>query len=206
MPLPDYPDFDKVYTFQTKCTPCQCMTTYKIREDGRLFVEKAKHRWIENDSLLGGYMEETEVEWVPCDHYTGEIVFYDYYTHSDYTTDTSYEFEIGCIEYTAIIIDSKVTKLACTKNVAPVHLSKEEVEERRQKNEIAIAENRKKLIQYIKDNPSLTQKFVDDIDNLIKNKPAIYDQSDLVTILNKVHEKVLEWRSVNDPWHETKWK
>lgn len=203
MPLPDYPDFDKVYTFQTKCTPCQCMTTYKITEDGSLFVKKAKHKWIENDSLVGGYMQEIDADWVFCDHYTGEIVFYDYYVHSDYTTDTSDEFVIGCIEYTAVIIDSKVTKLVCTKNVAPVHLSKEEVEARRKKSEIAIAENRRKMVQYRKDNPSVIQKFADDIDNLIKNKPAIYDQSDLVNILNKIEERVLEWRKTNDPWHET---
>ncbi len=203
MPLPDYPDFDKVYTFQTKCTPSQCMTTYKITEDGSLFVKKAKHKWIENDSLVGGYMQEIDVDWVFCDHYTGEIVFYDYYVHSDYTTDTSDEFVIGCIEYTAVIIDSKVTKLVCTKNVAPVHLSKEEVEARRKKSEIAIAENRRKMVQYRKDNPSAIQKFADDIDNLIKNKPAIYDQSDLVNILNKIEERVLEWRKTNDPWHET---
>ena len=203
MPLPDYPDFDKVYTFQTKCTPCQCMTTYKILEDGRLFVKKAKHKWIENDSLVGGYMQEIDVDWVFCDHYTGEIIFYDYYVHSDYTTDTSDEFDIGCIEYNAVVVDSKVTKLVCTKNVAPVHLSKEEVEDRRKKSEIAVAENRRKMVQYRKDNPSLIQKFADDIDNLVKNKPAIYDQSDLVTILNKIEERVLEWRKINDPWHET---
>lgn len=203
MPLPDYPDFDKVYTFQTKCTPSQCMTTYKILEDGRLFVKKAKHKWIKNDSLVGGYMQEVDVEWVLCDHYTGQIVFYDYYVHDDYTTNTSDEFDIGCLEYTAVIIDSKVTKLVCTKNVAPVHLSKEELETRRKKNEIAVAENRRKMVQYRKDNPSAIQKFADDIDNLIKSKPVLYDQSDLMKIINKIEQRVLKWREINDPWHET---
>jgi hypothetical protein len=59
------------------------------------------------------------------------------------------------------------------------------------------------MVQYRKDNPSLIQKFADDIDNLVKNKPAIYDQSDLVTILNNIEERVLKWRKTNDPWHET---
>jgi hypothetical protein len=203
MPLPDYPDFDKVYTFQTKCTPAQCMTTYKITEDGSLFVKKAKHKWIENDSLVGGYMQETGVEWVFCDHYTGEIIFYDYYVHPEYTTANSDEFDIGCIEYAAVIVDSKVIKLVCRKNVAPVHLSKEEVEARRKKSEIIIAENRRKMIQYRKDNPSTMQKLADDINGFIKMKPVVYDQSDLIKIVNKIEQRLLEWRKDHDPWHET---
>ena len=203
MPLPNYPDFDKVYTFQTKCTPCQCMTTYKIRKDGSIYVKKSDQKWVEDDSLVGGHMEEIDVKWFPCVNYTSQIVFYDYYVHDDYTTNTSDEFDIGCLEYTAVIIDSKVTKLVCTKNVAPVHLSKEELETRRKKNEIAVAENRRKMIQYRKDNPSAIQKFTDDIDNLIKSKPVLYDQSDLMKIINKIEQRVLKWRETNDPWHET---
>jgi hypothetical protein len=203
MPLPDYPDFDKVYTFQTKCTPSQCMTTYKINKDGSLFVKKSEQKWVEDDSLVGGHMEETDVKWVVCDNYTGQIVFYDYYVHADYTTNTSDEFDIGCIEYTAVIIDSKVAKLVCTKNVAPVHLSKEEVKARRKKSEIAIAENRQKMFQFRKDNPSAMQKFADDIDNLIKSKPVLYDQTDLIKIINNIQQRVLKWREIHDPWHET---
>ena len=59
------------------------------------------------------------------------------------------------------------------------------------------------MVQYRKDNPSLIQKFADDIDNLIKSKPVLYDQSDLMKIINKIEQRISEWRETNDPWHET---
>lgn len=201
MPLPDYP-FDQVYTFQTKCTPCQCMTTYKITEDGSIWVKRIKQEWVEADNFSGGYFKETDAQWVLCEHYNGIITFYDYYPHQDYSVEKSDEFDIGCIEYEATVVDSKVVGLVCTKNNPPVHLSPEEVNNRRQKCEEARRANRRKMMQYRKDHPSPIQQFVDDIDAIIQNKPAVYDQSDLAIILNKIETRVSEWRKANDPWHE----
>ena len=54
--------------------------------------------------------------------------------------------------------------------------------------------------------PTTTEKLVDDIDNLIKNKPAIYDRSDLISILNKISGRIEEWREKHDFWCDENFK
>jgi len=54
--------------------------------------------------------------------------------------------------------------------------------------------------------PSTTEKFVDDIDSLVKNKPAIFDRSDLISILNKIDDCVQEWREKHDIWYDENYK
>ena len=50
--------------------------------------------------------------------------------------------------------------------------------------------------------PLPTQKLVDDIDNLINNKPAIADQSDYIQIINNIQKLIAGWRETNDPCYE----
>jgi hypothetical protein len=49
--------------------------------------------------------------------------------------------------------------------------------------------------------PSTTEELVDDIDSLIKNKPAIFDRSDLISTLNKISDRIEEWRKKHDFWY-----
>ena len=63
--------------YQSKDTPNQWMANYAIREDGTLWVEESDGEWIKDEnSLLGGYIKESNHRWVQVENYTGEIRFY----------------------------------------------------------------------------------------------------------------------------------
>lgn len=63
--------------YQSKDTPNQWMANYEIREDGTLWVEESDGEWIKDEnSLLGGYIKESNHRWVQVENYTGEIRFY----------------------------------------------------------------------------------------------------------------------------------
>jgi hypothetical protein len=63
--------------YQSKDTPNQWMANYEIREDGTLWVEESDGEWIKDEnSLLGGYIKESNHRWVQVEKYTGEIRFY----------------------------------------------------------------------------------------------------------------------------------
>jgi hypothetical protein len=72
----DYLNF-KGHDYQSKDTPNQWMANYEIREDGTLWVEESDGEWIKDEnSLLGGYIKESNHRWVQVENYTGEIRFY----------------------------------------------------------------------------------------------------------------------------------
>lgn len=67
----------KGHDYQSKDTPNQWMANYEIREDGTLWVEESDGEWIKDEnSLLGGYIKESNHRWVQVENYTGEIRFY----------------------------------------------------------------------------------------------------------------------------------
>lgn len=72
----DYLNF-RGNNYQSKDTPNQWMANYEIREDGTLWVEESDGEWIKDEnSLLGGYIKESNHRWVQVENYTGEIRFY----------------------------------------------------------------------------------------------------------------------------------
>lgn len=199
MPLPEWPEGKRVPMFQTKSFYNPCLSNYIINEDGSLIIKSYLCNHQKDDSVTGVNYQEPPAKDVPID-FSGMLEFYDYYHHADYTVQDAYAFEIGHITYNAAVNNGKVTKIKCVSNVAPRELSDEEIEEKAAKYEAAVAENRKKMIQYRKENPSPTQKFVDDISELINNKSAIADQSDYIRVINRIEELVKDWREQNDPW------
>jgi hypothetical protein len=67
----------KQHEYQTKDTPKQYMDKYEIREDGTLWTEDYKSKWVDDaNALLGGYMEQYDYVWNQLENFTGEIVFY----------------------------------------------------------------------------------------------------------------------------------
>jgi hypothetical protein len=53
------------------------MDNYELKEDGTLWVEESDGEWIKDEnSLLGGYIKESNHRWVQVENYTGEIRFY----------------------------------------------------------------------------------------------------------------------------------
>jgi hypothetical protein len=63
--------------YQSKDTPNQLMDKYELKENGTLWVEESDGEWIKDEnSLLGGYIKESNHRWVQVEKYTGEIRFY----------------------------------------------------------------------------------------------------------------------------------
>ena len=67
----------KGHDYQSKDTPNQLMDKYELKENGTLWVEESDGEWIKDEnSLLGGYIKESNHRWVQVEKYTGEIRFY----------------------------------------------------------------------------------------------------------------------------------
>ena len=203
MQLPEWPEDISVGTFQTKSLPAMCMATYKIASDGYLYLKKEEAEWVDNpEDVIGGYFKYGKAEWCRSDEFTGIISFYEYFHHRNYTTDESDRFEIGHIDYQAKIANGKIESLVCSENVEPKELSEEELAKKLADRAEHLKNIRQRNIKYRKENPSPTQKLMDDIDNLINNKPAISDQSDYIKIINNIQKLVTGWREIHDPWHQ----
>lgn len=199
MPLPEWPEGKKVTSFQTKSFAYPCMNTYTIHEDGRLTVKSDRYNLKKDDSVTGINYQPLPAKNIPVD-FSGMLEFYDYYRHPDYTIQDAYAFEIGHIIYAAAVNSGQVTEIKCVSNVAPRKLSDEELEEKTEKYHVAIAENRKKMIDFRRQHPNATQKLVDEIANIISPKTAISDVSDYMKIINDVQKRISQWRIEHDPW------
>jgi len=203
MPLPDYPEGYEVRSFQSKETPHQGMVTYKITVDGHLLLERVVSEWKEcSDSPTGFIENELSKEWVVLSDHTGSFEFYDYRRHPEYEYEYHHHYEAGLFRYKAIVENGKVLKIIPIEIKLPRKLSNEEVVDLAEAREKAWEENKKRMVELRKSHPSKTQKMVDTIDNLIHNKPAIFDRSDLISILNNISSTIAEWRKDNDPWYE----
>ena len=51
------------------------LDTYTITEDGQLYLDKINREWVEDESELGGHVEEKS-DGIERQDYTGEIEFY----------------------------------------------------------------------------------------------------------------------------------
>jgi hypothetical protein len=206
MPLPAYPEGYKVQSFQSKSTPCQGMARYKITVDGHLLLERIVSEWKEcSDSPTGFIENELGKEWVFQSDYSGSFEFYDYRRHFKYDYGHGYnnQYEAGLFLYKAIVDNGKVLKIIPIEIKLPRKLSQEEIDDREEARIKAWEENKKRMAELRKKHPSKTQKMIDTIDNLIHNKPAIFDGSDLISILNNISSTIAEWRKDNDPWYES---
>jgi len=203
MPLPNYPEGFEVKSFQSKETPCQGMVRYKITVDGHLLLERIVSEWKEcSDSPIGFIENELGKEWVFQSDYTGSFEFYDYRRHPEYEYDYHHHYEAGLFLYKAIVENGKVRKIIPIEIKLPRKLSQEEIDDREEARMRAWEENKKRMVELRKNHPSKTQKMVDTIDDLIHNKPAIFDRSDSFSILNNISSTIAEWRKDNDPWYE----
>jgi len=211
MELPEFPEGVEVTDFQTKSTPNQSMSTYKITADGDVLEKHSKYEYIEParnmDSWLDaiGAYEEVDVDWRPC-HFTADIEFYEYWKHPDYDPDDAMYFETGFIRYSAFIDEGKCTSIKVVEKRLPVEYTYEEVQAKCITAEKQREEFRKSMHERRMNRPSITEELVDDIDNLIKNKPAIFDRSDLISTLNKISGRIEQWREKHDFWYNENFK
>jgi hypothetical protein len=203
MPLQNYPEGYELRSFQSKETPSQGMSTYKISEDGFLFVKRVSREWKECLESPTGFSEiETDLSWDLCSYYTGSFEFYDYRRHPNYDYDYPHYYEAGLFLYKAIVKSGKVEMILPIEIKLPRELSEEEIDVKEAEAQKAREKMKKEMILLRKNAPTKTQRMVDSIDNLIQNKPAIYDRSDLISILNNISAIISEWRKENDPFYE----
>ena len=103
--------FDQLYykdvEYQTKDTPDQALSNYKIEADQDsgheyLWLEHYDSEWIgDEDHIFGMYEQQSNHHWVRCDDFDGSIVFYR-------NVDKTYK---KWNQYSALFMDGRVIKL-----------------------------------------------------------------------------------------------
>jgi len=206
--------------FQTKDTPNQAMSHYKIDGAGLLWVKKVDGHWVEgkpvaDDAPFSEKMASfghfvIDKEWWEEENFTGAINFYEGYSHPDYKSpDADYDsddwkkFVSGWVEYCALFKDGKLIEdIQLTEHTLPKKYTDEEYAAKqeewkvdREKWDELIKENRKKY-------PSAEQKLIDNIDRETKLAYAIFDEQDLSNALANIRILIKEYREKYDIWYE----
>ena len=227
--LPELPDAvisrwgDKVsdIAFQTKDTPNQAMSTYRIDGNGQLWIKKVEGHWekgkevaedapfSEKMAAMGHFVVDTE--WYEKESYTGAINFYESYNHpeykspdEDYDSDDWRRFETGWIEYCALFKNGKLIEdIQLTNHTAPKKYSDEEFAEK----QVEWAEDRAKWEETFKENrkkyPTVEQKLIDNIDRECKLAEMIMDEDDLSHAVSNIRFLIKEYREKVDTWYES---
>jgi hypothetical protein len=227
--LPELPDAiishwgDKVsdIAFQTKDTPNQAMSTYRIDGNGQLWFKKVEGHWDEGKKVaddapfsekiaaMGHFV--VDAEWYEKECFSGNICFYESYSHPEYhelddhagNSDDWMRFVRGWIEYSALFKDGKlVGDIELVKHEEPQKLSDEELAESKSK----VAAQRKEMEERFRENrqkyPTAEQKLIDNIDRETKLAYAIFDEEDLSNALSNIRILIEEYRKKHDRWYE----
>jgi hypothetical protein len=226
--LPELPDEvisrwgDKIsdIAFQTKDTPNQAMSTYRIDGAGQLWIEKTEGHWekgqsVPDDASIGAKLAAmgkfvVDQRWYEKEDFSGAICFYESYSHPEYyeidganINDDWMSFEYGWIEYRALFKNGKlICDIEFIEHKEPKKLSNEELQERKSENkkrreetEISLKENRKKY-------PTAEQKLIDNVDRECKLAETIMDENDIDHALSNIRILIKEYRQKHDRWYE----
>jgi uncharacterized membrane protein len=206
--------------FQTKDTPNQAMSHYKIDGAGLLWVKKVEGHWTESKPVADDapFREKMaamshfviEHEWWEEEKFTGAINFYESYNHPDYKSpDADYDsdewrrFVSGWVEYCALFKDGKLIEdIQLTVHTPPKKYTDEEYAAKqeewkadREKWDERLKESRKKY-------PSTEQQLIDNIEREAKLASAIFDEQDLSNALSNIRILIREYREKHDRWYE----
>ena len=207
--------------FQTKDTPNQLMSTYKIDDTGQLWVEKTEGHWEEGKECAedASFSEKiaswgrmvVDRRWDELEDFSGNIRFYESYSHPEYyelddhagDSDEWMRFVRGWIEYSALFKNGKlVDNIELVKHEEPQKLSDEELAESKAK----IAAQRKEMEERFRENrkkyPTAEQKLIDNIDRECKLVEVIMDEDDLSYALSNIRILIKEYRKNIDRWYE----
>lgn len=213
---------DKVsdVVFQTKDTPNQAMSTYRIDGAGQLWIEETEGHWEEGKECAedASFSEKIaswgrmviDERWWELEDFTGNIRFYESYSHPEYhelddhagNSDDWMRFVRGWIEYSALFKNGKlIGDIELVQHEEPQKLSDEELAESKAK----IAARRKEMEESFKDqrvkSPSPEQKLVDSIDHECKLVETIMDENDFSTALSNIRILIKEYRKNYDSWY-----
>jgi hypothetical protein len=227
--LPELPDTiishwgNKVsdIAFQTKDTPNQAMSTYRIDGNGQLWFKKVEGRWEKGEEVAedASFSEKiaamgrfvVDAEWYEKECFSGNICFYESYSHPEYyelddhagNSDEWMRFVRGWIEYSALFKDGKlVGDIELVKHEEPQKLTDEELAESKAK----VAAQRKEMQEQFKKNrknyPTPEQKLIDNIEREAKLTSAMFDEEDLGNALSNIKFLIREYREKHDKWYE----
>ena len=205
--------------FQTKDTPSQTMSTYKIDGAGLLWVRKTEGHWEEGKEVsedasiserlasMGKFV--TDKEWWEEEKFTGAINFYDSLNHPEYydcdgasENDNWMRFEYGWIEYQALFDNGKLIKdIMLIEHKEPKKLSDEELEERKERNKKNRQETEVLMRKRRKETPSIEQKLIDNIDRECRLVETIMDETDVSLALSNIKLLISEYRKKHDRWY-----
>jgi hypothetical protein len=198
--------------YQTKDTPDQSMSHYKIDKDGVLWKNYFENEWTKDiEHFLGGYFKTTSEEWRK-ESFSGEINFYEGVPHPDrYSLDQNSKdywlrYKSGWIEFKAIFLKGYlVGEIELITKQDPTRLSDEEVEESLSRHE----ENRKRThlsnCERRKEHPTPEQELIDRIYDAVvcdTETEREYYASNEYYALNKVVEYIKEYREKYDKFYE----
>jgi len=191
--------------YQTKDTPDQSMSHYKIDKDGVLWKNHIESEWTaEVTHFLGGYSKTISEEWRK-ESFSGEINFCESIPHPDRhllnikSKDYWFRYESGWIEFKAIFLKGYlVGSIERITNTDPVRRTDEEVErittmqeENRQKAQLSNRKNRK-------EHPTPEQELIDRIYDAV-----VCDTAGIQTwTFDKVVEYIKEYREKHDKFYE----
>ena len=201
--------------FQTKDTPDQYMSLYKIDKDGKLWYEECEKEWVESktpdaESFMArmGHMKTISRTWKPI-NFHGSINFYEGYNHEEYKFEYNsgenkewQRYEMGWIEYCALFKDGQMISIDLIRDDKPVKLLDEELEAKR----IVWAKQRAEIQQKGRENrikhPTAEQKLIDNINREIDLTKSMMDESDLTAALNNISILIKNYRKTTDIWYE----
>jgi hypothetical protein len=209
---------DKI-SFQTKDTPNQAMSAYKIDGAGQLWVEKTEGHWEEGEEVpedasigtklaaIGRYVVDDR--WWVFEDYTGAIQFYESYSHEDYNdcelascSDDWMRFEYGWIEYRALFKNGKLIEdIELVEHKKPQKLSDEELQERKDTQKKRREETETTLKERRKNSPSPEQKLIDNIDRECRLVETNMDETDVSLAISNIRIIISEYRTKHDPWY-----
>jgi hypothetical protein len=207
-------------SFQTKDTPNQAMSHYKIDGAGLLWIKKVEGRWEEGKEVAdnASFSEKmasfgrfvVEHEWWEEEKYTGAINFYESYNHPEYHIEHSLHndnkflrFEYGWIEYSALFQNGKlIGDITLVEHTEPKKLSDEEFEERIAQNKKRKEENEIQQRKCRRESPTAEQKLIDNIDRECKLTETIMDESDLIAAISNICLHIKDWRQKYDRWYK----
>jgi len=197
--------------FQTKDTPDQMMTSYLISEDGELFVNCKEYKWIEAEDPKSDDLRwnlghnEVVKEWqVRCDHFNGNVCFYDSYAHADKTSSDDYEqdkYADGWVEYEALFQNGQLIQIDQREHILPVKYTQQEIIERLRVRAEAVRENRERQHTYRHEHPNAEQRLIDNIDTVITGDQPVFGIEDLAIKLTQIQNLIKQYREKYDWWY-----
>lgn len=211
--LPSFPkeiDREKV-NFQTKDLDDNAMHQFRVTEDHTLEIYRQEGEWVNNPNIkFFGAEFKVEKEYWEFYGFTGNIRFYESYEHDEnvgfvideWDQKEWLRFERGWVEYKAKFIDGVLVDIDLIENRLPVKRTDEEIDElvERQKENREKFEKQQKKTR--KEHPTVEQKLIDDIYDEVMSKWGIPTMEDYGQALNKIREKIDNYRKQHDRYYE----